>query len=57
MPRTARIAPGGVVFHVLNRANARATIFEDDDDFMAFERVMAQTIGVVRMRILACGFV
>ena len=39
MPRTARIAPGGVVFHVLNRANARATIFEDDDDLMAFERV------------------
>ncbi len=22
MPRTARIAPGGVIFHVLNRANA-----------------------------------
>jgi putative transposase len=47
------LPPGGVVCHVLNRANARATIFEDDNDFMAFERVMAQAIGVVRMRILA----
>ncbi len=27
MPRTARIAPGGMVFHVLNRANARAQDF------------------------------
>ena len=49
--RTARIGPGGVVFHALNRANARAAIFEDDD-FMAFERVMAQTVAVRPMRIL-----
>jgi len=28
MPRTARIAPGGMVFHVLNRANNRMPIFE-----------------------------
>lgn len=26
MPRTTRIAPGGMIFHVLNRANARITI-------------------------------
>ena len=52
MLRTARIAPGGVIFHALNRANARATIFEDDDDFMAFERVMDQAVAVTQMRIL-----
>jgi hypothetical protein len=28
MPRVARIVPGGVIFHVLNRGNARAQIFE-----------------------------
>jgi len=53
MSCATRIVPGGVVFHVLNRANARAINFEHDDDFMAFERVMAQTIGAVRMQILA----
>ena len=27
MPRAPRISAGGVVYHVLNRANGRATIF------------------------------
>jgi hypothetical protein len=27
MPRTGRIAPGGVVYHVFNRGNGRRTIF------------------------------
>ncbi len=53
MPRTARIAPGGVIFHALNRANARATIFDDDHDFKAFEPIMAETVDVTQMRILA----
>jgi len=53
MPRTARLAPGGVIFHVLNRANARSTIFEDEADYAAFERVMAATIEQVGMRLLA----
>jgi hypothetical protein len=33
MPRTARVALGGVIFHVLNRANARSRIFEKDQDY------------------------
>jgi hypothetical protein len=36
MPRTARRAPGGVVFHVLNRGVGRRCIFEKDEDFSAF---------------------
>jgi putative transposase len=43
MPRTARIAPGGMVFHVINRANARARIFRKEADYAAFERVMKET--------------
>ena len=39
MPRTARIAPGGMIFHVLNRANNRLPIFEADGDYLAFLRV------------------
>ena len=53
MPRTARIAPGGVVFHVLNRANARATILARDADYAAFEEVMACAVEQVSMRLLA----
>ena len=36
MPRTARVAPGGMIFHVLNRANARARIFRKEADYAAF---------------------
>lgn len=39
MPRTVRVAPGGVIFHVLNRANARSRIFEKDFDYQTFMRV------------------
>ncbi|MHC4253560.1 MAG: transposase [Planctomycetota bacterium] len=51
MPRSARIAPGGVVFHVLNRAIGRTTVFETDRDYDAFERVMAETLEHYPMRI------
>jgi hypothetical protein len=32
MPRTARVARGDVIFHVLNQANGRARIFVKDLD-------------------------
>ena len=53
MPRVARIAPGGVIFHVLNRANGRRGIFEKREDYQAFDRVIARTTAEVPMRILA----
>ena len=53
MPRTARIAPGGMVFHVLNRANNRDPMFEEDEDYLAFLRVMRDTLEKKPMRILA----
>jgi len=52
MPRTARIAPGGTIFHVLNRANAKAKIFSKEADYAAFERVMCDTLAKKPMRIL-----
>jgi hypothetical protein len=36
MPRTARQAPGGTVFHVLNRGVGRMRLFEKDGDYEAF---------------------
>jgi putative transposase len=40
MPRIARVAPGGVVYHVLNRANGRLRLFKKPDDFAAFLKVL-----------------
>ena len=45
MPRIARIVPGEMIFHVLNRGNARSQIFEHDRDYDALERVMVE-VGV-----------
>ena len=42
MPARARSVVGGLVYHVLNRGNARMTIFEKDADHAAFEKVLAQ---------------
>jgi hypothetical protein len=40
MGRPRRADDGGLIYHVLNRANARMTIFEKDGDYEAFERVL-----------------
>ncbi len=53
MPRTARIAPGGVVFHVLNRGVARMQVFDKAGDYQAFERVLKETLQEAPMRICA----
>jgi hypothetical protein len=36
MPRTARADVGGIIYHVLNRGNARRQIFFKDGDYQAF---------------------
>ncbi len=45
MPRTARIAPVGVFFHVINRGVGRREIFHKDEDRAAFERVLAYALA------------
>jgi hypothetical protein len=40
-------------YHVLNRANARRTLFEDDEGYAAFEWVLGQACERVSMRLLA----
>jgi putative transposase len=52
MPRIARHAPGGIVYHVLNRANGRLRLFKKPDDFRAFEGVMLEAHRRVPIRIL-----
>ena len=53
MPRRARQAPAGLVYHVLNRAVARLPLFEKAADFAAFERVLAEALDKQPMRVLA----
>jgi len=53
MPRHKRCMTGGLVYHVLNRANAKAALFGTHDDYGAFERVLAEAHQRVAMRTLA----
>ena len=53
MPRRPRCAPGGLVYHVLNRGVARLTLFEKEADYEAFERVMAEAQEKHPTRLLA----
>jgi len=53
MPRTGRIAPGGMVFHVLNRGVGRMRLFLKDPDIEAFERTIERTLESCPMRICA----
>jgi putative transposase len=53
MGQPDRPAGGGEIFHVLNRASSRVTLFEDDEDYAAFERVLAEAVERTNMRLLA----
>src|SRR5208282_3743682 len=53
MSRPRRYSPGGMVFHVLNRGVGRRVVFTKDEDFLAFERVVEETLRTRRMRLWA----
>lgn len=42
MGRALRIDIGNEIYHILNRANARMTIFEKDNDYQAFETILEE---------------
>ena|SRR5436190_2090800 len=42
MGRALRAAVGGLIYHVLNRANGRRTLFDKLADYEAFERVLGE---------------
>ena len=52
MSRQARNTPGGLVYHVLNRANGRLRLFRKDEDFLAFEKVLLQAMQRRPVRLL-----
>jgi hypothetical protein len=49
MPRRARIAPGEIIYHALNRANGRSQLFDKPEDYAAFERIMVAAMRRSRM--------
>jgi putative transposase len=53
MPRYPRAAPGGFVYHALNRGVARLPLFEKAGDYEAFERVLAEALEEHPTRVLA----
>jgi putative transposase len=54
MPRTARIAPGGMIFHGLNRGNNQDAVFDCAGDCLAMLRVLRDSQQEKPMRILPC---
>jgi putative transposase len=52
MPLAARVAPGGYVYHALNRGVARLGLFEKDADYLAFQRVLIEAIEKHPIRVL-----
>jgi putative transposase len=53
MPRRVRHTPAGYVYHVLNRAAGRQTLFHKDDDYAAFLRVLREAVEAYPLRVLA----
>jgi len=53
MGRPKRAADGGLIYHVLNRANARLPIFEKDADYEAFERILELAVQRTGTRLLS----
>ncbi|MGB5813397.1 MAG: transposase [Polyangiales bacterium] len=53
MPRASRRLQEGYCYHILNRGNARATIFHDDADYTAFLRRLAEATDRYAIRLLA----
>jgi putative transposase len=55
MPRTARASAANYCYHALNRGNARARVFHDDEDYRRFVGLIAEAGLRVPMRVLAYG--
>jgi len=53
MPRTARALVAGGHYHLINRGNNRATVFQSRGDYDAFVRLMEQAQSHIRLSLLA----
>jgi putative transposase len=53
MPRIARVAVGGTLYHVINRSNGKVQIFDTDNDYKHFELLLQEAKNLTDMRIVA----
>jgi len=53
MARIPRSAVGDMVYHVLNRANGREKIFQNEKDYALFETILFEAKEKYPMRILS----
>lgn len=53
LPGTLRASSADFCHHVLNRGNARAAVFHDDDDYAAFTELIGLACERLPMRVLA----
>jgi putative transposase len=53
MARRVRCSDAGYIYHVLNRAVGRATLFGKPADYAAFEKVIRQAWERSAMRLLS----
>lgn len=53
MPRIERVDVADQIYHVLNRANVRATIFDTDADYKTFESILEEAVQEFGMRLYA----
>jgi len=51
--RTLRTNVKDCVYHILNRANAKAQIFETKEDYQLFEKILEEAVIKFNMRLLA----
>ena len=42
MPRVTRGLADGMIYHVINRGNARQEVFHKDEDFQAFAGLLSE---------------
>ena len=52
MPRQARIAPAGMVYHVMNRTAGKFVMLRKEEDFAAFQRILLEAYQREPLRIL-----
>ncbi|MFZ2522374.1 MAG: transposase [Minisyncoccia bacterium] len=52
MARIERIDVGGEIYHVINRANARVRIFDNENDYKQFESILEEAVEKFGMRLL-----
>jgi len=47
MPRQTRVAPGGMIYHVLNRGVGRMTLFRHAKDYSAYLRCIRDVLDAL----------